>query len=119
MVRANLEEAALAGGPSDLESLKRHARQALGRFVNERHAPPPDDRPGRDGGLSRRLAPPPPLERRLDAPGISLGVRSADRGASGATTVDPEARSSRIIGGRRSWAGVQEHRPRFDDAADG
>jgi ribonuclease J len=35
VVRANLEEAALAGA-TDAESLRRHARQALGRFVNER-----------------------------------------------------------------------------------
>jgi ribonuclease J len=35
VVRANLEEAALAGA-FDVESLKRHARSALGKFVNER-----------------------------------------------------------------------------------
>jgi ribonuclease J len=34
-VRANLEEAAVAGA-TDIESLKRHARSALGKFVNER-----------------------------------------------------------------------------------
>jgi ribonuclease J len=34
-VRANLEEAAVAGA-TDVESLKRHARSALGKFVNER-----------------------------------------------------------------------------------
>jgi ribonuclease J len=35
VVRANLEEAAVSG-VSDVESLKRHARSALGKFVNER-----------------------------------------------------------------------------------
>ena len=35
VVRANLEEAAVSGG-ADVESLKRHARSALGKFVNER-----------------------------------------------------------------------------------
>ena len=35
VVRANLEEAAVTGA-TDVESLKRHARSALGKFVNER-----------------------------------------------------------------------------------
>jgi len=35
VVRANLEEAAVSG-VCDVESLKRHARSALGKFVNER-----------------------------------------------------------------------------------
>jgi len=35
VVRANLEEAAVSGTP-DIEALKRHARSALGKFVNER-----------------------------------------------------------------------------------
>lgn len=34
-VLASLEEAAGSGAP-DVETLKRHARSALGRFVNER-----------------------------------------------------------------------------------
>jgi ribonuclease J len=35
VVRTNLEEAAVTG-QADIESLKRHARSALGKFVNER-----------------------------------------------------------------------------------
>jgi ribonuclease J len=35
VVRANLEEAVVSGA-TDVESLKRHARSALGKFVNER-----------------------------------------------------------------------------------
>jgi ribonuclease J len=35
VVRANLEEASLTGA-ADVDSLKRHARSALGKFVNER-----------------------------------------------------------------------------------
>ena len=50
-VRASLADAA-AEGATDFETLRRHARKALGRFIAERTRRRPADHPGRDGGLA-------------------------------------------------------------------
>ena len=50
-VRASLADAAREGA-TDFETIRRHARRSLGRFIDERTRRRPDRHPGRHGGLT-------------------------------------------------------------------